>query len=798
MDDDEAAPGLWSSIRDINASYVLFALGLITIALVIYIAVRVRPAKLSDIMPSNERFQTIAAAVALILIGLAGAAAIWQLAVQRDEESTLRAVLTSFKHLHFAYGIFAIGLIVFVAAFYVLYAREGTIADILKTFSLDGLRNSAFGTAVVLLTVVVIFSAVQYLWVSWISRDYTSIAPFVIAGSDDKQRGLALATALQSKLGEIQNDTQALNEVLQKEISAEDADPPNQAQDISERASLNVYRKLDFDLKFQGVDVGGILNWLVNSVAMRRALQITVAEQGETALVSGALSPDGSSHVHAMVKKDNERIVAAVAYSKLREHLIAQQEEFVGLDWEDIELLHHSIIAVTRLRARSQVTKQDFQVHHEAIAKLIAKAPKLERLLTLGAEVAMKAGKVDAALAYLDRTKEFLAEKRDEMDQATPDDENDKSGEEEFKRLRSEFIRKFVAQVVQRQRIISSCALPLAERLNAGDAPEAVFVDALAPHKALLRVGPIEKKRDVTVAIIGGVPQRELVAYPFESLGNWVPGKYGLDNFADTIGLIVSTLAPAANLVFVPLGKESSAHGLSLRANEHEIGEAVGTAVQAKADIVLIPFAAIAYRPRFEAVLRYANNAVIVVPALSKTIQARLPKGSPEVASIPALFVASSDVDGRFKGALLSFNDELTSYPGAVWAPGMRIPRLTGDGMWLTTYGSPYAVATAVAVAANVAAASADKVAPGELVALLKASLRSPGDRHSDVHLIDQSAALKAAAPPPAAGAPAHSICGEGPAVEEAKVGAPDKAGKGRTEDAGKENKDGKGSTASK
>jgi hypothetical protein len=226
----------------------------------------------------------------------------------------------------------------------------------------------------------------------------------------------------------------------------------------------------------------------------------------------------------------------------------------------------------------------------------------------------------------------------------------------------------------------------------------------------------------------------------------------------------------------------------ALLAQENEIGEAVRRAVLAMADIVLIPFVGRNSRLRFETVRRYANQAVIVVPALSK--QAQLPEGSAEeLASIPALFVASSDVDGRFKGGLWSFEDELTSYPGAVWAPGTRIPRLTDGGMWLTTYGSAYAVATAAAVAANVAAASANQKTPGELVALLKASLRSPGDRHSDVHLIDQSAALQAAAPLPAADAgkvagdfpsraPARSICSEGRPVEEAKVGAGDKGGK--------------------
>jgi len=104
--------------------------------------VRVRPREGSRtiIWPSTSGFKTIAAAVALILIWASrAAAAIWQLAVQRDEESRLPAPVLTVPSKQFCTSptaIFAIGLIVFVAAFYVLYAREGTIADIpQRTFS---------------------------------------------------------------------------------------------------------------------------------------------------------------------------------------------------------------------------------------------------------------------------------------------------------------------------------------------------------------------------------------------------------------------------------------------------------------------------------------------------------------------------------------------------------------------------------------------------------------------------------------------------------------------------------------
>src|SRR5437879_9954014 len=103
---------------------------------------------------------------------------------------------------------------------------------------------------------------------------------------------------------------------------------------------------------------------------------------------------------------------------------------------------------------------QDFVVHHDAIAKLIAKAPRLESLLTLGAEVAMRAGRIDRALAYLDRTQEFLNAKRDQLDQKRreissapdPDEENSdrENDQDEFNRLKREFVRKYNDQVVQR------------------------------------------------------------------------------------------------------------------------------------------------------------------------------------------------------------------------------------------------------------------------------------------------------------------------------------------------------------
>jgi hypothetical protein len=91
-----------------------------------------------------------------------------------------------------------------------------------------------------------------------------------------------------------------VNRLLQRELSGDDQEEAEVGEDEPSQASaLNLYRRMDLELKFQGVDVGGIFNRLVDTVAMRRALQITVAEEGDKAIVSGGLHPDGKGYVYA-------------------------------------------------------------------------------------------------------------------------------------------------------------------------------------------------------------------------------------------------------------------------------------------------------------------------------------------------------------------------------------------------------------------------------------------------------------------------------------------------------------------
>jgi hypothetical protein len=760
MSEHKAAGDLWSPIKDGNAGFVFLLLALAALAFAIYFF-RYRPAPVSEFLPSAARFQQIAAIGAVALLAIAAAAALWQVIspAWQEDGSTLRSTLASVKDLNWAAVVLAAGLIVSIAAFYLLRGQDQSIEDFWQahTPSLDGLRGYAVAIAGVLVTCIVVGSIIGFFWTGS-NSEFSSIAPFTISGSDDKQRGMALATAYQAQVTELFQHASVLDDILGQDTVA---DPDTQApdQNTSESKSLNVYQKLDLDLKFQGVDVGGILSGIVNWLAMRRALQITVAEQSDgDALVSGALTPDGASHIYTKVK-GNEEIVAAVAYSKLRDRLIAQQPDFVALNWSDVRLLHRTILEVTRLR--SQKKRADYTEHDANIATLIDKAPDVESLLTFGAEVAMKAGNVDRALAYLDRTRVFLDKAREERDRsrsaAAQHIEDGDEDHEDSGQLGRKFLDEYNSLVVQRERVISSNALASVELLNAGTSAETVFADAFAKHRDLMKVGAITAKQEITVAIVGGIPQRESIGYKFKSTGNWVPGKYGLDNYADTLGLIVTTLAPTAKLMFVPLGPRSHSRGLALTVNEAEITQAVEAAVKAKADIVLVPYTAFggSWKTRVATAKKFSSQALIVSTAPSKLNQCKIIKE--DVGAIPAAFVANVDIDGRFKAGLLSSDDSIASYPGAIWAPGMRIPRLTSDGTWQTTYGNPFAAATAAAAIANIASGSGIKE-PAKLMDAIRGTLQRL-DTGPEIGIVDQVAALKALSDPaPAAPAAAGPL----------------------------------------
>jgi hypothetical protein len=782
VNDQRSLGGFWSSIRDLNAGYFTIAIAVLALLLAVYL-LRFRPVAVTigDVLPSLDRFEKVATLTAYGLILLAVLAAIVEVGQPIWEQDGSGAdFLAAVRQLDWAYIIVVASFILLFIAIYLLDADDpNTIAELLgnarrlwtsftEEITAETTQQYLFGIAGLLLVFAVIISATRALWPGFVSAEFTSIAPFAISGSEDKQKGIALATAYRSKLAQILRDSRITSGVLQKgsaEAEAEAGVLPS--QNDSEKDALTLSHKSAFELKFQGVDVGGLLNWAVDWFSMRRAMQITVAEQGTNAVVSGALRPDGSSHVYASVENKNERIVAAVAFSKLRERLIAQQLELRGLDWEQVEKLHQTIMEVIQLRGRSQTKKKDYEKHADTMASLIAMAPRSERLLTIGSEVAMKAGRIDQALAYLDRTNESLNRDRELMERKRPDaprsryrstDADNPDDALGYAELRRNFVRRYNLQLVQRQRIISSCALGFVEQLHDGAAPEAIFKDALAHHKLLLKIGDIEKKRDATIAIIGGVPQRELVGYRFSAAGNWVVGNYGLDNYADTIGLVISTLAPRAKLVFIPLGAESRSRGLTLVPAEREIAEAMAVAANANADIALIPFAPppLNWKARAQTIAGHVSKMIIVSPAPTKAALSGRGNAESSLDRLDAIFVANVDVDGRFKGALLSASEEPTSYPGALWAPGTRIPRLMADAMWETTYGSTYAAAMAAAVVANVVAGT-ERKPPGEIIAAVRKSLYSPDSRNPTIGVISQAAALSLTATDPA---PMGSACG--------------------------------------
>jgi hypothetical protein len=734
---------VWNSIRDFGAGHITEIVAVVIVAIGATLLIwRPSPGELTA-----SRLQQFLLVAAVILAVSALMAAVYDMIdFDEDHPSFVQQLMDGIKELPVATLLLLIGLLVLCGAYLVKRSGASWTTDAVTGLSMSTLRDVAVVAGVFLLATAAIVSVAWYLVAGTFSSEYSMIAPFTIAGSDDKQRGLALAAALQAKLGDIERDADSINEVFQSERTERETDS-GLSQELVEKSALNVYRKIDLELKFQGVDVGGIFTRVIDWFASRRALQITVAEQGTSAIVSGSLTPDGSSHVYAEIgSATNERIVAAVAYSKLRERLIANQAGYGSLKWEDVEALHNTIVAAADLRERSEVKMEQYKPYLKTMTDLIAKAPRLEGLLMLGAEVAMKAGQVDQALAFLDRDRATLSDLHDRLDSrrpapgapATSNDDDDDS----FQDLQSEFIQRFNALLVQRQRALSSCALAFVERLHGGaEAPATVFDEAMAQHRKLLRIEPVaDPAYTPKVAIVGGVPQRDSVSYGFESVGTTPVARAGYDNFADTLGMIVSTLAPRAKLLFIPLGVHSQARGSTLRPREDEIGQAVGKAAAANADIVLVPFI---YRDdgRADWLNALQDKVLVVTPAPSRAFQET---DKIDAAKLHAAFIGNADVDGRFKLATLDPQEVPLSYPGALWSVGTRIPRLAADGMWEAAYGSGFASATAAAVFANILS-KFGKTAPADLVDRVRKTVRQLDIRDPAIGVIDQKAALEGA-----------------------------------------------------
>jgi hypothetical protein len=809
----------WAGIKDFGASHAILVLAIVAFLGVYFLLQRFASG------PASSRLFATSVIIAGMLIVVAIIGAFIASFGRQDEDdgnwTRISGAILDMGGVHFVL-LAALLVLIGVLLFYCtepsdapnllsalrarfLPASNGTGSTYLAT------RNLAFFVGAMLLILVAVVSATRYLYDGVFRQEYSSIAPFAIAGSDDKGRGAALASALQAKLVDIQRDIQVL-EKFRKRVSPEDDSPDDSHAPARARgadypvhspvALLDVLSKANLDFKFQGVDVGGIFNWLWNWLAMRNAMQISVAEQGDRAVISGLLRPDGSSLVFADVEKaKDERIVAAVAYSILRDRLVAEQEEYKSLAWDDMETLFNSTLAVGNLNARSEVKRDDFKPYLVKVSDLIVKAPRLEGLLDFGAGVAMRAGEIDKAIAFIDRANASLAELRTNLDHARSDmnvaieeekaqkleaqkadaqkadaavkpkakdadDEDDADDKEtytdetekliaRFNGLRDDFVRRLNSQMLQRQRVLSNCALPFVERLRSGDPPATVLGEALAAHKALLRIAPTQPSYTPVVAIVGGVPQRETVHYPFDVKGTWIVGRPAYDNFADTLGAIVVSLAPRAKLLFIPLGTDSLVRGgFALFPNENEIGTAVQTAIDNGADIVIVPFS-FNRKARVDSIKAQAGRALIVTAAPTARYQTRM---KTDIATLPAAFIADADVDGRFKLGLLASDETPVGYPGAIWAPGTRIPKLAPDGMWQAGWGSGYATAVAGSVFANILGVTG-KARPDELLALVRKSLQHPDPRNPENGVIDQTAALGGAARPGSTTSPGKA-CG--------------------------------------
>src|ERR1700730_12539867 len=131
MSEDDVVGGFSSFFRNTNAAYLIFFLGLLIVLAGVYVF-RYRPITVDDLLPSLDRVQKITIVLAMGLVVVAIAAALWDTigSALADDNWTVSSVLSSIKRIDVAYLIFALALGVLALGLYFLTDRSVSLGNL--------------------------------------------------------------------------------------------------------------------------------------------------------------------------------------------------------------------------------------------------------------------------------------------------------------------------------------------------------------------------------------------------------------------------------------------------------------------------------------------------------------------------------------------------------------------------------------------------------------------------------------------------------------------------------------------
>lgn len=489
------------------------------------------------------------------------------------------------------------------------------------------------------------------------------IAPVQFLGTADADgsRGRAMASMLATRIGARQAEIRAISTALSSSMNGK---PPEGNLGVALPDLLEFHPEVsktpEVKLEVSGVEIGGVLSWLVRSINEHRAIQVTMhyPESGDKCSVAAALFTDNVADVWIdSVQKDDAVIVNELAEEILRIHYLQNQPlpEISNLSRAEFRILIDVAGRITDFNNRairgSTVTQKEWEDALSKVQSLLTTTPRWAALLHLAGQMAEQTGNTVLAADYFQREAAIL--KRPAKGVPAPPQQ----------------LQKLDMRIAKVQKLITHNANIVAheESMASPDAPTEFVSDYPASALGIPKDEP-EGKRIVRVAVAGGIP----TFAQLEELGMQNGLSSASDNLlgdhAGKIALLIRSIAPRTVFDFEP-----TASGIAGSFSPSEIVKNVAALAERHPDIIVMGFGIpVQQKPLFEKVFTdcRSKGIVVVIPTGNQdpTEQGKSEHCNLEFAEL-AIVVASIDREGR--PAIFS------NFPTAkniFWAPGTYIP----------------------------------------------------------------------------------------------------------------------------
>jgi hypothetical protein len=514
------------------------------------------------------------------------------------------------------------------------------------------------------------------------------IAPFSILGKEDKDGsyGTYLAEMLIAEIGEIKQQMKISQTAL------EIAKQPISSSQIRRQDTINIplsipeeiFDPLDLELTLGGVEIGGIISWLYNSLSTKKILKFSVHYQDDRATLIGTINSNNNLRIYLKnLKPKNEEIISSAAYIITQREFSKNFSEVDNLDVVEFRLLLNTLHKAAQLEQQitlGRIVNKEYKELLLAMEKIAKKIPRWKPLLHLTGEIAEKSSLIDKAIKYYEM----------ELKETDPKDNTYQPLSLKITTLKNQIAssvkitNNLPAQPISSQKFL--------EKLRNSDAGKSIL--------KLVNASFFNMKNQPTIAVLGGIPSKNVV--PEEQtkilpISN--PAQQADAFMSEYIGTVIQTIrliAPDCNFIFQSMFTDSGGVSTS------EMIRSIDALINASPDIILITFGPIdssLYEKLFQKAI---NQGILVIIVAGNDGPNR------EIHNLPIfeklMIVSATDKLGN----PAPFTQKTQS---SFWAPGVDIPvylEQNGKIVVSNRKGTTYSAAIAAAIAARLLAEEPD------------------------------------------------------------------------------------------